>query len=281
MPVLFKDSYGKADVRLTKVTRGDDGVHQLAEMTVAIDLQGEFSRCYTHGDNSSIIPTDTMKNTVYAIAKKYAFDSIEGYAKLLAGHFIEEFGHVSVATVAVQESLWNRIAVDGKPHEHAFVGGNSELRTCRVEVSRAGTKVQGGISGLTVLKTTKSGFVGYIKDQYTTLKETTDRIFATVVDATWNYVTDSEDFNTCYHAVRTAMLGEFAVHDSLAVQQTLYAMAEKALAAYKGIDEISLIMPNQHRLLINLQPFQMDNNNEIFVPTTEPFGRITGTIRRA
>jgi urate oxidase len=80
--------------------------------------------------------------------------------------------------------------------------------------------------------------------------------------------------------IRAALLNVFATHDSLAVQQTLYAMGEAAIDACAEISEIELTMPNQHRLLVSLQPFGLENPNEIFVPTNEPFGLICGTISR-
>ncbi|HEX3358788.1 MAG TPA: urate oxidase [Tepidisphaeraceae bacterium] len=279
MAILTENSYGKSGVKLTKVSRRGD-VHEVKQLEVAIALRGEFTKCYTEGDNSMVVPTDTMKNTVYALAKKNEFDSIEFFAKILGKHFVDEFSHVASATIEIQETLWNRMVINGKSHEHSFVGGNDEKRTCKVVASRGAIHVQGGISGLAVLKTTRSGFVNYIKDQYTTLKETTDRIFATTVNATWNFPSADAGFNGCHKTIRDAIVNVFAAHDSLAVQQTLYAMGEAALAACKEIDEISFVMPNQHHLLINLQPFGMENSNEIFVPTTEPFGMIAGTIRR-
>jgi urate oxidase len=279
MAVLTENSYGKSGVKLTKVSRRGD-IHDIKQLEVAIALRGEFTKCYTEGDNSMVVPTDTMKNTVYALAKKNDFDSIESFAKILAQHFLKHFSHVSTATVDIQETLWNRMTISGKPHDHSFVGGNNEMRTCRAVSSRNETKIQGGIIGLAVLKTTRSGFVNYIKDQYTTLKETTDRIFATTVESTWTYTSSDADFNGCYQSIRDAFVNVFAAHDSLAVQQTLFAMGEAALAACSQIDEISLVMPNQHHLLINLEPFGMKNPNEIFVPTTEPYGKIAGTLRR-
>jgi urate oxidase len=279
MPRLAADSYGKSDVRLTKVTRRGN-VHHLAEMSVSIELRGEFTTCYTAGDNSMVIPTDTQKNTVYALAKKHDFRSIEQFALILGKHFLENFPHVSRTTVTIEESLWNRIPLNGKPHDHAFIGGGSETRNCAVETSHEGTKITGGIGGMSVLKTAKSGFVGYIKDEFTTLKETTDRIFATIVQATWSYNSLDADFNGAYALIRDAFVRVFAEHGSLAVQQTLYAMGEEALRACEDIDVVDLVLPNQHRLLVNLQPFGLENQNEIFVPTTEPYGKICGTVRR-
>jgi urate oxidase len=243
-------------------------------------LTGEFARCYTHGDNNSIVPTDTMKNTVYALAKKHEFEAIESFGKILSSHFVHEFAHVSSAQVSIRETIWNRITLDGRPHDHAFLGGQTETRNCQVDTSREKVAVRGGLDGMNVLKTTRSGFTGYIKDQYTTLKETADRIFATVLEGSWNYRSDQVDWNRCYHSIRDALIRVFAEHDSLAVQQTLFAMGEAALQACADIDQIDLAMPNQHRLLANLQPFGMENANEIFVPTSEPFGYICGTIRR-
>jgi urate oxidase len=282
MPHLTHNTYGKDHVRLTKITRRPDGRHDLKELSVQILLDGDFARCYTQGDNCQIVPTDTMKNTVYALARHASIDSIEDFGQLLASHFVDEFPHISAARVTIHETPWQRITLDGRPHEHAFVGGSSERRVCVVSHERAGNQVRvsGGIADLLVLKTTKSGFVGFIKDKYTTLNETTDRIFATSVTADWSYNADEADWNGYYDAVRSAFLRVFATHDSLAVQQTLYAMGEAALAACEAIDEISITMPNQHRLLVNLSPFGMDNPNEVFVPTDEPFGLISGTIAR-
>jgi urate oxidase len=169
--------------------------------------------------------------------------------------------------------------VDGASHEHAFVGGSNERRTCDAFISTAAV-FHGGIKALTLLKTTKSGFVGFVKDAFTTLRETNDRIFATAVDATWRYGAGDADYNACYATIRDTILRVFATHDSLAVQQTLYEMGAAALAACDQIDEISLTMPNQHRLLVNLQPFGLENANEVFVPTDEPFGLISGTVAR-
>jgi urate oxidase len=283
MAVLKHNAYGKGQVRLTKVTRGGNGRHELHEMAVEVRLEGDFARCYTEGDNGQIIPTDTMKNTVYALARNHTMAGIEAFAKLLAGHFINTFSHVSVATITIHETPWQRITIGGRPHDHAFVGGSSERRTCAVTHARAGGRVSvhAGIHDLLVLKTTKSGFVGFIKDKYTTLRETTDRIFATSVTADWTYANaDADEWNAYHDAVRSTFLRVFAEHDSLAVQQTLYAMGEAALDACSAIEEIAITMPNQHRLLVNLQPFGMENPNEIFVPTDEPYGIISGTIAR-
>jgi urate oxidase len=139
-----------------------------------------------------------------------------------------------------------------------------------------------GIKDLVVLKTTDSAFKGYVKDQYTTLPETDDRIFATSIRASWFYADSLKpgDWNDKFDSARSTLLNAFARHKSLSVQQTLYAMGEAVLAACPEIDLINIEMPNQHRIPFNLSPFGLSNDNEIFVPTDEPFGLITGTISR-
>ena len=280
MARLTANSYGKAAVRLTKVVR-HGAVHTLFEFNVEIMLEGKFEAVYLEGDNSRCIPTDTMKNTVYALAKKHEFESGEEFARILAGHFIETFLHVFRATVTLEQVLWDRIVVDGKPHDHSFAKSTTARRTATARAQRGEPiTLTGGVTGLEVIKTTKSGFAGFLRDQYTTLKETTDRIFGTSVDAAWTYDSAEADFNAGFAAARRAILDVFATHDSLGVQQTIFAMGEAVLAAVPAICEISFTMPNQHRLLVNLEPFKMTNSNEIFVTTSEPFGLIKGTLAR-
>jgi urate oxidase len=280
MPKLTANSYGKSAVRLTKVVRNNN-VHAIHEMDVEILLEGNFENVYTQGDNNSCIPTDTMKNTVYALAKKHDFDSPEQFATILTEHFIDAFMQVISVVVTIEQTTWDRIDVDNKPHDHAFVKGAGK-RLVIVEASRFSDwpMIQGGIRNLEVVKTTNSGFVGFLRDQYTSLKETTDRIFGTSIEAIWTYNPEAANYNQTYTAARTAILKTFATHNSLAVQQTLFEMGKAVLAAAKEISDISFSLPNQHRILANLEPFNLTNQNEIFVNTSEPYGLIRGTITR-
>src|SRR2546421_2260404 len=250
MGVLKSNSYGKSHVRLTKVTRRGER-HELKELSVDIELKGDFARCYTHGDNSRIVATDSMKNTVYVLAKNHPIDSIENFARHLSDHFVGSYPQIACAIAKISEVPWQRIVVNGNPHDHSFVGGSCERRCCSVTNNRRSTSIEGGIEDLLVLKTTKSGFVGYVQDEYTTLKETADRIFATSVTARWKCSSADANWNRCFDSIRKALLEVFATHNSLAVQQTLYAMGEEALKVCPEISEIELTMPNQHRLLVN------------------------------
>jgi urate oxidase len=278
---LSDNAYGKSHVRFTKVTRRADR-HELKEISADIQLRGQFDACYHAGDNSMVLPTDTMKNTVYALAARHAVESVEAFALFMADHFINhpQTPHCESVAITLRESRWNRIQVNGQPHAWAFTSGGDEKRVCTVTRSRNEIKLQGGIENLVVLKTTDSGFINFIRDSYTTLPDTADRIFATSIKATWNYIAGEHDWNAAYDSIRNAIIQTFARHQSLAVQQTLYAMGEAAMGACGAIDEIAFELPNQHRVPMNLEPLGLKNSNEIFITTSEPFGLICGTIKR-
>jgi urate oxidase len=279
--VLRQNSYGKSKIRLTKLIRRPHA-HDLFELSVDVHLQGDFADSYTAGDNSKIVATDSMKNTVYVLAKEHPFNSIEEFASILARHFVNAYPQVTVANVRIEQTGWTRISVDGRPHPHAFVAGGPERRTCQANLERrSGTlTLSAGINSLAVLKTAGSEFSGFVNDRYRTLKDTRDRIFATSVDAEWLYSGQPNDFNLTYDSIRNALLKTFATHHSLAVQQTLLAMGEAALADCDAITSIKLSMPNNHRIPFDLKPFGLENANDIFVPSDEPHGLITGVVER-
>jgi urate oxidase len=277
---LAENRYGKSRVRLMKITRNDQG-HDLREWTVQVLLKGDFDSAHLHGDNSKILPTDTMKNTVYSIARSSKATAMEDYAKELADFLLGQNPQVDSASIRVESTLWKRLTVDGKPHPSAFMRGSGELQTTSVERKQSGTfQVLSGLDNLVLLKTANSGFEGYIKDSLTTLPETKDRLFGTAVSATWRYASPDLQFDCIRVKLRERLLRTFADHDSKSVQQTLYAMAESALDAIPEIDEIEIVMPNKHCLLVDLSRFGQDNPNEIFVPTDEPHGYIEARVRR-
>ncbi len=276
---LSSDYYGKAAVRFTKVVR-IGSLHTLYEYSVKIILTGDFAACYTAGDNSSLVATDTMRNTVYALADKHEFTSPEEFGQILTKHFVTINKHVSSARAEIAATRWERLSTASGPHEHAFQVGSTSLRTATVLTTQDGqVETSGGISGLQVLKTTKSGFLGFQRDEYTTLPEVTDRIFATTINAVWSF-TRPADYNASFNAAVEELLRVFGEHDSLAVQQTIYVMGEAILARDPALSEVNLSMPNQHRIPFNLEPLGRKNTNSIFVTTSEPFGLIQGTISR-
>lgn len=280
MPHLVDQFYGKSAVRVTKVVRRGDR-HDLWEFAVEILLRGDFDDCYAEGDNSRVIPTDTMKNSVYALARQHEFDSPEMFGEILAQHYLENFDQVSSATIEMTMTLWDRILVAGREHDHAFVRRQLGGRIARVVGHRhEPLRVAGGIAGLEVLKTTRSGFSGFPRDRYTTLQDTDDRILASTVNAEWDYRSGFHEYGHAYDAALASLLKTFAEHHSLAVQQTIQAIGTAILDLVPEIERVRLTMPNQHRLLCNLAPFGLENLNEVFVTTSEPFGLIHGTIAR-
>jgi len=277
---LDKNAYGKNAIHLSKIIRQPDR-HEIRHISVNISLQGDFGTVHTVGDNTKVLPTDTMKNTVYALAKDHFTSSIEAFGLYLADYLQTNNPQVSEVQVSLTEYCWQRMTFDDTPHPHSFVNGGSEKHEALITQDRQQTTLSAGISDLLILKTTDSGFEHYIKDKYTTLKETPDRIFSTECDITWKYETVPPDPEQLYKAIRENLLHTFATHKSLSVQHTLYAMGEDVLKTFPAVQEITLKMPNKHHILFNLQQFGMDNNNEIFIATDEPYGYITGTIVRS
>jgi urate oxidase len=275
--VLGWNRYGKSRVRLVKLRRSRDP-HEIVDLTVDVQLEGAFDAVYVEGDNASCLATDTMKNTVYAVARQDPIAHVETFALRLADHFIARPA-VARVRIGVREHRWDRVRVEGRAHPHAFVQPGGEQWTAVVTRDRDRSGVVSGLTNLVVLKTTDSAFAGFPRDEFTTLPETGDRILATSVTASWRYASPSADFSA-RDRVRTALVDTFAAHDSRSVQHTLYAMGEAALAACSDLVEITLALPNRHHLLVDLAPFGLDNPNEIFVATDQPYGLIEATIRR-
>ena len=276
---LTNNAYGKNAVNLSKIIRHADH-HEFRQISVNVSLQGDFETAHTIGDNSKILPTDTQKNTVYALAKEHFTSSIEAFGLKLSNHFISNNPQVLKCTIEITEHLYNRLSFDGKQHPHAYISSRNEKHIAVIEQSRNNISVSSGIKDLLILKTTDSAFEHYIKDEYTTLKETSDRILATNCEASWKYNSHQLDFVSAYDNIRNLLLKTFAHHKSLSVQHTLYDMGEAVLKQFSEVEEISFIMPNKHHILFNLEQFGMENKNEIFIATDEPFGYITGTVSR-
>jgi urate oxidase len=286
MTSLVWNRYGKSRVRLVKVRRPSTssgqaaaaGAHDIVDLTIDVQLEGGFDPVYVDGDNSSCLATDTMKNIVYGLARQDPIAHVEAFARRLADHFLGK-PPVTRARISAIEHRWDRLAPAGRPHPHAFVQAGGESWTTVVTRDQAGGSVVSGLTNLVVLKTAHSAFAGFPRDEYTTLPETSDRILATSMTASWHYRDGATDY-AARERIRAALVDTFATHHSESVQQTLYAMGEAALAACADATEITLTLPNRHHLLVDLKPFGLDNPNEIFVATDQPFGLIEATIRR-
>jgi urate oxidase len=276
MPVtLTENAYGKQAVRLVTVRRGPER-NALKDVTVAVRFEGDFAAAYSEGDNQGVFPTDTMKNTVYALAAEHPFDEIEDFGLALTDHYLKASPRTSTVRVDLTEHLWEPI---GEGEDRSFRKSGGERRTATVIRDRSGAKVQAGIEDLVVMKTSKSAFEDFPRDRYTTLRETSDRLLATAVQATWRYSRPHVAFGRLWQEVRDLLLKAFAEHDSRSVQHTLYAMGEAVLETV-DVEEIHIAMPNLHHIPVDLTPFGLENRNEIFVATAEPYGLIEGTMRR-
>jgi urate oxidase len=279
---LISQNYGKQRVRVLKVLR-QGARHEVKELTVGVRLEGDFAAAYTAGDNRNVVATDTMKNTVQALAHRHLTAQTEPFALLLARHFLDSFAHVTRVTVDTRERRWTRLEVGGRPHDHAFTGDGAHPVTRLVAARGAAPELESGLEDLLIMKSTASGFSGFPRDAFTTLPETDDRILATDLQARWRWATVPAagfDFNAANGTALDALLTAFASAFSPSVQTTLYQMAEAAFAAVPAIDRIRLSLPNKHYLLLNLKPFGDDNPNVTFLPTDEPHGQIEAVIDR-
>jgi urate oxidase len=268
---LAWNRYGKARVRLVKVAKRRSQ-HDVIDLTIDVQLEGDFAPVYD-GDNALCVATDTMKNTVYAFARRLAIEDVETFLSQLAAHFVEKTA-VTAARLTAAEQPWTRLA------DHAFVQPGREQWTCVVTRDRERTTTVAGVADLILMKTADSAFSGFPRDAYTTLPETDDRIFATSVTASWTYRDGFTNFDV-RRAIRAALVDTFAAHRSRSVQHTLKAMADAALQACPDVTEITLSLPNRHHLLVDLQPFGLDNPNEVFVATEQPYGLIEATFSRS
>jgi urate oxidase len=275
---LSANRYGKAAIRLVRVTRDPSG-HRVRDLTVAIALEGDFDAAHTDGDNTNVIATDTMKNTAYVFAKDHLDGSIEAYGRALGEHFLAE-PQVDTATVNIRAHHWSPIDVAGSPAPDAFVRGGEGTRVATVTASPGGVVVEAGVEDLIVMKTGRSAFSGFPRDRYTTLPETDDRLMATRLTAIWRYGAPDLDFDTTFGAVRATLLEVFADHDSASVQESIWIMARAILERHQEITEVRMVLPNLHHWLVDLSRFGLENDREIFTPTTEPHGLIEATVRR-
>ena len=277
--MLADAAYGKSKIRLVQVRRGSDR-HTLSDLTIAIRFEGDYDASYTDGDNTDVLPTDTMKNTVYALAAAEPVGDPEAFGLRLGYHFLDRNPKLRQVRIDLTEHLWRPIEIGGRPHGQAFMQRGPDARTALVKAGRDRTRVGAGISKLMILKSSHSAFAGFPRDEYTTLPETTDRLLATSLTATWKYGDLDAEFGPRWHAVRQTLLEAFAEHDSRSVQHTMHAMGQAVLDTCPEVTAIRLVMPNKHHLPCDLARLGLENRNEIFVATDEPYGLIEATLVR-
>lgn len=273
--VLSSNQYGKAENRVVRITRDTDR-HEIEDLNVTSQLRGDFTAAHLEGDNGHVVPTDTQKNTIFAFAKD-GVGSPEAFLLRLADHFTGDFDWVTGGRWAAEQFTWSRI----NDHDHSFYRTNAETRTAVLVRDGDTDTMITGFYGLTVLKSTQSGFEGYPKDAYTTLQETNDRILATDIATRWRYNTTDVDFNASYDSIKAIILDTFTKGYSAALQQTLFQMAEAVLAAHPEVDEIKFSCPNKHHFVVDLSFCGLENPNEVFYAADRPYGLIEATVKRA
>jgi urate oxidase len=268
--VLGANQYGKAEVRMVAL---EDDRRAVRDLTVGIALSGALEAVHTTGDNANVVPTDTQKNTVFAFAREAPVGEIEEFALRLARHFAGGFAAIDRARVHIESVGWS-------PLDDRAFRREGEVRTATAVVDGDGEHVVSGLQDLVLMKTAGSEFTGYLKDRYTTLAETRDRILATAVAARWRHARPAGDWGASFAAAREKLLARFASHHSLSLQQTLYEMGAGVLRARPEIAEVRLSLPNRHHFLVDLTPFGLDNDNQVFRAEDRPYGLIEAVLSR-
>ena len=281
--ILGDHQYGKAENRIVRIVR-DTPRHEIHDVNVSTALRGDFAAAHLTGDQGTVLPTDTQKQTAYAFAKLEGLGSIEEYGLALARHFVDDVAPVDEARVEIEEYAWEGVLVDGAEHDHTWVRKGQEIRTASVTVTGTGddqrTWVTGGLNDLVILKSTGSEFHGFLEDEFTVLEPTTDRVMATSLVAKWRFTTTDADWNAVYAGVKALLVRQFAVVHSLALQQTLYEMGKAVLEAYDIIAEVRLSAPNKHHFRYDLERFGIANDNEVFHADDRPYGLIQASVTR-
>jgi urate oxidase len=281
--ILGRNQYGKAENRIVRIYR-DTPRHEIHDVNVSTCLRGDFSAAHLAGDQGAVLPTDTQKQTAYAYAKEKGLVSIEDYGLALARHFVHDVAPVEGARIEIDEYAWERAIVDGTEHDYTWIRKGQEVRTAAITVDADGEWVVGGLKDMVILKSTGSEFAGYLTDEYTILEPTHDRVMATSLVAQWRFTSpDSEwsvNWEETYAGIKTQLVKQFAVVQSLALQQTLYEMGKAVLETYPFIAEVRLSAPNKHHFVYDLSPFGLANNNEVFNADDRPYGLIQATVTR-
>lgn len=271
---LTSNQYGKAENRLVRITRDTDR-HEIEDLNVTSQLRGDFEGAHYEGDNSHVVATDTQKNTIFSFARD-GVGSPEQFLHRLAEHFTSSFDWVTGGRWAAEQYGWSRIA----DHDHTFYRSAPEVRTAVLVRDGDDDTFISGFYGLTVLKSTQSGFVGYPKDPYTTLPETEDRVMATDISCRWRYNTSDIDFNASYEAIKQTIMEAFGAEYSKALQHTLFQMAEAVVENHPEVDEIRFSCPNKHHFTSDLSHTNQDNPNVVFYAADRPYGLIEATFAR-
>jgi urate oxidase len=276
---LQSNRYGKARVHVFKKIK-KDGLHIPKELEIKTLLEGDFGDSYTKDDNKKVIATDSIKNTTNFLAYHQLGTETEPFALTLCQHYLAKYSHVTSVNVETFERVWERQIVDGEPSGTNFVSTGKGIPWTQTVATRDSMETTSGVRELMVLKTSSSAWADFWQDELTTLPDTDDRLLATSLTACWVYQKAPASYAAANANIIQAMLEAFSTRFSPSAQSTQYHMGEAALNACPEISRISLTMPNLHYLVIDLSPFHIKNDKELFVPTEAPQGWIEATVAR-
>lgn len=277
---LAENSYGESQVRLLRLAR-QEGRHDIKDLRLTIQFEGDFESAHAKGDNRKIVPGDTVRNTVYALARQHSMETAEDFALHLLEHFLTYNPQISRVRIEADENVWMRLPHGAKPHPSAFTRAGNERRSASLTATREATSIRAGVEGLVVMKTSDATFDNFLRDPYTTLPAEMSRILCTVIGADWLYADEEVEFAPIWHGVRQMLLETFAEHKSKSLQHTLYAMGEAVLNNFDNVREIHLSSPEKHFNLVDLAPLGMDNPGSVFLPVEEPCGTVQATLKKS
>lgn len=283
---ISEHHHGKTRVRVMKVVKDASPV-RVHEFKVETCLWSpSYEKVFTKGDNTDLVATDTQKNLVYVVAKGPA-ETPEEFGLAMAEKLLSEYKILSRVSVEVEEVGWSNT------HEHGFVMQTPMTQAAIVDCDRKTQKVTSQIRKFTFLKTTQSGFEGYLSDKYTLLPWCQERCLASELDAEWTYVTTlfGKKKDVDYASVRSKVMedivrGLFGPDKtgiySPSLQNTIYDAGCLVLQDCPEIAAINISTPNLHYLPFKqLDKLDSKFEDDIFVPTNEPSGTIYVDIKRS
>nr|8OFK_AAA Chain AAA, Uricase [Gallus gallus]8OFK_BBB Chain BBB, Uricase [Gallus gallus]8OFK_CCC Chain CCC, Uricase [Gallus gallus]8OFK_DDD Chain DDD, Uricase [Gallus gallus]8OH8_AAA Chain AAA, Uricase [Gallus gallus]8OH8_BBB Chain BBB, Uricase [Gallus gallus]8OH8_CCC Chain CCC, Uricase [Gallus gallus]8OH8_DDD Chain DDD, Uricase [Gallus gallus] len=278
--------YGKNTIKFLRLHR-EGKKHFVKEVEVCTHLRLTSAHEYLDGNNSFVIPTDTIKNIVLVLAKKNGISSIEQFAIDICKHFMTTFCQVAYVKTYIQEVPWQRQYQNGVPHIHSFILVPDGIRFCEAEQCRNGPLVVcAGIKDLKLMKTTQSGFEGFYRNEHTTLPERNDRILCGEFFCKWSYGECRDfDFDCIWSKVRECILEAFSGPPdcgeySPSYQRTVNCIQMCVLSRVPQVQVIEVILNNNFYNVVDMKALGCTNDKEVLVPVETPYGSCACTLGR-
>ena len=269
MTRLSSHSYGASQIRLLRVTRRGDR-HDLRDLAISVTVEGDVADAFTKGDNELLLPADTLRNTVNALARDESLAEIEQLGLALAAHFMDHQPQFTRVRVELSEYPWTRLPIGGRAHGQAFSATGTERRTATVTSNGSIVAVKAGLRDFEIMKTKGAAFEGYLADQFTTLPPESERILAVSADATWSYVHDEIAFGPYYQGIRNLLIEAFVQQPSRSAEHTAHSMASIVLSSYADVGDVTVRLRHRSLPLVELAPFGLDNPHVLFRPEDTP-----------